>query len=359
MDVQLKEAGNKNEKIGRDMEGLNNKYSRLQDEYEALHYNFDLVKKQYAKLNNELKLKEEEVARANNDINKTIKAKESAEKKISLVEKEKREVIEEREKIKGMLHSVEKEIEKSKVNAELDKRTMEHMAREKDILNKNVLRQQAVARDHVKLLKLQQQTKKKLEAEIDSIHMESNKQQKHISYLEKERDRLLEEELDLRKKIEDTMEEVREKKGEIYDLKKTVAENENKIRMQQNLFDVIRADRNALQKSLQESNAECSELKTKLKVSSHQTEQLKEDIAMKEQLLIKEENILRKITKEKENLRTDLNNAQDTIRKLKSEIAEMTAEEKRLHKVIMVRQPIQIVFTMFEIIVLIRTVINL
>lgn len=73
--------------------------------------------------------------------------------------------------------------------------------------------------------------------------------------------------------------------------------------MQLNLFDAVRAERNALQKSLQESNAECSELKTKLKVTSHQTEQLKEDIAMKEQQLIKEEVILRKVTKEKENLR--------------------------------------------------------
>lgn len=73
--------------------------------------------------------------------------------------------------------------------------------------------------------------------------------------------------------------------------------------MQQNLFDSIRAERNALQKSLQDSNAEASELKVKLKITGHQTEQLKEDISMKERMLVKEENILRKVTKEKENLR--------------------------------------------------------
>lgn len=77
---------------------------------------------------------------------------------------------------------------------------------------------------------------------------------------------------------------------------------DNKMRMQQNLFEAIRADRNALQKNLQETTAEIGELKTKLKITSHQTEQLKEDISTKEQLLIKEENILRKVTKEKENL---------------------------------------------------------
>lgn len=77
---------------------------------------------------------------------------------------------------------------------------------------------------------------------------------------------------------------------------------DSKMRMQQNLFEAIRADRNALQKSLQETTAEIGELKNKLKIGGHQNEQLKEDISMKEQLLMKAENILRKVTKEKENL---------------------------------------------------------
>lgn len=85
-------------------------------------------------------------------------------------------------------------------------------------------------------------------------------------------------------------------------MKKQIAELENKIRMQQNLFEAVNADRNSLQKTLLEVSAEIGELKEKLKISSHQTEQLKEDISTKEQLLVKEETILRKVTKEKENL---------------------------------------------------------
>lgn len=77
---------------------------------------------------------------------------------------------------------------------------------------------------------------------------------------------------------------------------------ENKIRLQQNLFEGVNAERNSLQKTLLEVSAEIGELKEKLKISNHQTEQLKEDISMKEQVLIKNETILRKVTKEKENL---------------------------------------------------------
>lgn len=86
-------------------------------------------------------------------------------------------------------------------------------------------------------------------------------------------------------------------------MKKNATEQEHKLRQQQTLYEAIRTDRNALQKSLQESNAECHELKKKLKILFHQIEQLKEDIGMKEKLLIKDENIMRKINKEKDNLK--------------------------------------------------------
>jgi uncharacterized coiled-coil DUF342 family protein len=86
-------------------------------------------------------------------------------------------------------------------------------------------------------------------------------------------------------------------------LKKNISEAENRLRMQQNLYDQVRSERNALEKSLQESSAESGELRKKLKITNHQIEQLKEDVSTKEQLLIKEENIMRKVQKEKENLK--------------------------------------------------------
>ncbi|KAF5274018.1 hypothetical protein FQA39_LY01133 [Lamprigera yunnana] len=84
-----------------------------------------------------------------------------------------------------------------------------------------------------------------------------------------------------------------------------------------------------------ESTAECGELRNKLKISSHQSEQLKKDIAFKERELVRQENVLRKMTKERETLKTDLSNANENIKDLRNEIAEMKAEEKRLKKALM------------------------
>lgn len=66
-------------------------------------------------------------------------------------------------------------------------------------------------------------------------------------------------------------------------------EAETKYRQQQNLFESVRAERNSLNKNLTEAYDEIQESKSKLKVLSHQTEQLKEDIVAKEAGLIKEE----------------------------------------------------------------------
>lgn len=62
------------------------------------------------------------------------------------------------------------------------------------------------------MIKIQEQARRKLVSEIDNHVIESNKKMKQIGYLEKERDRLLEEQLNLTKKIEDFMDDAKLKK---------------------------------------------------------------------------------------------------------------------------------------------------
>lgn len=49
-------------------------------------------------------------------------------------------------------------------------------------------------------------------SEIDEYVIEGGKQTKHIGYLEKERDRMIDEQLDLTQKIEDIMDDMKFKK---------------------------------------------------------------------------------------------------------------------------------------------------
>lgn len=72
------------------------------------------------------------------------------------------------------------------------------------------------------------------------------------------------------------------------DLQKKIVEGENRLKQQQNLYESVRSERNLLSKNLIDAQDEINELRRRIKVMSHQIEQMKEEINSKEIALIKE-----------------------------------------------------------------------
>lgn len=143
---------------------------------------------------------------------KLSKTKDSTDKRILTLNSEKDELQLDRNNIRQRIAILEKEIDDYKRFADEDKRILDTVTKEKDVLNKTIQRQQVVASDQLKLIQIQDQSKKKLELELDSFFLESGKQKKQIHQLERERDKLAEEQLELAKTIEDNMDDIREKK---------------------------------------------------------------------------------------------------------------------------------------------------
>ncbi len=77
------------------------------------------------------------------------------------------------------------------------------------------------------------------------------------------------------------MEEVKRKEMQLYQLKKQIAEIESKLKQQHTLYEAVCSDRNLCSKNLIEARDEITEMKRKLKIMSHQIDQLKEEIASK------------------------------------------------------------------------------
>lgn len=143
---------------------------------------------------------------------KISKTKDSTDKRILILNSEKDELQLDRNNMRQRIAILEKEIDDYKRFADEDKRILDTVNKEKDVLNKTIQRQQVVASDQLKLIQIQDQSKKKLELELDSFFLESGKQKKQIHQLERERDKLAEEQLELAKTIEDNMDDIREKK---------------------------------------------------------------------------------------------------------------------------------------------------
>ncbi|GLV32372.1 uncharacterized protein CBL_00919 [Carabus blaptoides fortunei] len=308
------------------------KLEKLSDDYDELHSAFVEFRKKHDETNKLLKLKTDENSKLVNDLTKLDKQRENCEKKILVLEKMKATVEQEREKLRATIHLLEREVNITKKQAENDQKQVNALIKEKDILHKNTVRLQGVIEEHLKLIKIQEQTKRKLEIDLHSLRADINDQKMTMIKLEKDKVRAVHETLELTKQVEDAMDEGKLKQQSIYECKKTIAEMETKLRQQQHLFEAVRADRNSFQKQLQEITAEVAELKSKLKISLHQCEQLKEDIVSKEALLLKDENTLAKVNKDRENLKVELQKELNIIQQLKSEIAEYQQSEKRLLK---------------------------
>lgn len=147
-----------------------------------------------------------------NDIAKLSKAKDTAEKRVLVVNTERDDLQVDKANMRQRIAVLEREIDDHKRFSDEDKRAIETVNKEREVLNKTIQRQQVVARDQLKLIQIQDQSKKKLEVELDSFFIESGKQKKQIHQLERERDKLAEEQLELTKTIEDNMDDIREKK---------------------------------------------------------------------------------------------------------------------------------------------------
>lgn len=79
-----------------------------------------------------------------NEVAKSHKQKDVFEKKLKYTEVDREAVAAEREKLRVTVGNMEREIQAVKKGADMDKRELDNCAREKEILNKNILRHQGI-----------------------------------------------------------------------------------------------------------------------------------------------------------------------------------------------------------------------
>ncbi|KAG5196013.1 hypothetical protein JEQ12_011649 [Ovis aries] len=317
LEQQLKEQKILNERAAKELEQFQMRNAKLQQENEQHSL-----------------AKEEEVHQMRLDIGKLNKIREQIHKKLHQIEDQKAEVEQHKETLKNQILGLEREVEASKKQAELDKKAMDELLRERDILNKNMLKAVSATQKQIDLVKLHEQAKRNLEEEIQNYKDEAQKQRKIIFQLEKERDRYINEASDLTQKVLMNMEDIKVREMQIFDYRKKIAESETKLKQQQNLYEAVRSDRNLYSKNLVEAQDEITEMKRKLKIMTHQVDQLKEEISAKESALVKLHLEQQRIEKEKETLKAELQKLRQQALETKHFIEKQEAEERKLLRII-------------------------
>ncbi|KAK2157569.1 hypothetical protein NP493_1866g00018 [Ridgeia piscesae] len=334
MEQQVKEQRVAYERSVKDSDLLNTRFQKLQTDFESQLIACDQLNSENQSKAAELKQKEDEVNQLKQEMQRLNRMRDAVQRRLRLVEDQKGDTEQQREVLKNQITALEKELEVSRKQAEQDRKAIDELVRERDILNKNMLKASANTQKQLNLVKLHEQSKKNLEQEIQNYKEEAQKQRKIIYQLEKERDRYINEASDLTQKVLQHMEDVKVREMQIFDYKKKIAEAETKLKQQQNLYEAVRSDRNLYSKNLIESQDEITEMKRKLKIMNHQIDQLKEEISAKEASLVKEQTEHQRVEKEKEGLKAELQRMKQQASESKAYIEAQEAEERKLLKII-------------------------
>ncbi|XP_028827338.1 cilia- and flagella-associated protein 58 isoform X1 [Denticeps clupeoides] len=334
LEQQLREQKVMFERTTKELEQQQQRNSKLQQENEQNTTSLEQLSLDNQQKSSHLKIKEEECSHMRQEISKLSKVREATQRKLHQTEDQKVELEQQRDTLKSQMTGMEREMELSKRQMESLKKSIDDLVRERDLLNQNLIKASSTTEKQISIVKIHEQTKKNLDQEISNYRNEAQKQRNIIFQLEKERDRYINQASNLTHKVLQHMEDIKVKEMQIFDYRKKLAEAETNLKQQQNLYEVVRADRNLYSKNHIESQSEIAEMRKKLKIAAQQMEQLKEESSVKEVALLKEQQEIHKMEKEKDCMKTDLQKLKQQIQEMKLVIENKEAEEKKLLKII-------------------------
>ncbi|CAF93386.1 unnamed protein product, partial [Tetraodon nigroviridis] len=338
LEQQLKELKLLNERCSRELEQTQQKNSKLQQDLEQLSADKERLSLDNLQNTNELKRREEEVSQMRQKISKQTKMREVLQKKLHQLEEQKADVEVERDTLKVQIPALEKDLESCQKQVETDKKAVDELIRERDHLNKNLVKSTQSTEKQQNLVKLLEQDKKTLEHEISGHRQEAQRQQKFIQQLEKERDRYINETNALMQKagvhVQQKASEVEVREKELFDWRKKVSEVECQLTQQENLLECAVKERNLYSRNLVEAQEEIAEIKRKMKTMNNQVARLRDEISGKELALAKDEQEHKRLDKDNEALKGELQLMKLQLEETKQRVDAQKTEQQNLQKMI-------------------------
>ncbi|NXH39639.1 CFA58 protein, partial [Dicaeum eximium] len=330
----LTEQKTLNEKAGKELEELKMKYEKLTQESEQQSAMLDDVMKDIGRKTTQLKEIQDEASQMSLEISKLRKMRDVLQNKLRTAEEQRVDAEHEKSMLKNQIIRLEKELETAKKQAEADKRAIDGLVRERDMLNQNLIKATNATQKQMDLVKLHEQSKQNLEIEIHGYKIEAQKQRKIIYQLEKERESFIKETSELKEKILHHMKDIEVHQIQICNYEKEIEVQMIKLKQQQKLCESLRTERTLYSKNLIEAKDEIAEMKMKLRNSTRQVDHLKDEIKEKDIALEKAHVEFQQSEDEKEAMKAELLKMTKEAQDAKAHLESQEAEEKNLLKII-------------------------
>jgi len=281
-----------------------------------------------------IKNRRDELQRHRREKNQLIKLHEALKKKDKLAEDERQKAEGKRNELKSEVKSGQEAAESLKRDADVDRKKIEDLLRERDILNKNVVKADERTKKQIDLVKRQETQAMNMQKDITRWKQDALDFQKRILELQKQREKYGIELSQANAKYFACKEELKNRGSTLTELKKQIANAEAKLNQQKNLYDNVCMDRNMQAKSLVESNEEITEMNRKFKIISHQTTALKEEFREKDSKLVRGHFEHKELLKHNEKLKDAKERAQRRLKSLTNIVETQRAQLKKLESTI-------------------------
>lgn len=315
--------------------------NQMQDKLAKLQNTVDEYNTQTLALTADNTRKVAELKRLQDALNQAIAQTDKAEKmrdlgvsKLAALEKAKGDVEVQRDELKAEVASLERAVEQARKATEAEVSKAEDIRRELDALAKANSRVQTSAQRQTDALRLAESTKKTLEMEIEGLNAEMARQAKRITELQRELDKCAAEADAASKKRAAALEDVRAREMVIADLQRLLVEGEAKLKQQERLYESVRADRNTQGKFLIEAEGQVQDVSQKLEALKLQAARLEDELAAKDEALLKEHLDRAALERERDAVRADVGRAAARIRELESAATVQLAEADALKKLV-------------------------
>eukprot|EP01062_Namystynia_karyoxenos_P065943 TRINITY_DN59996_c0_g1_i1.p2 TRINITY_DN59996_c0_g1~~TRINITY_DN59996_c0_g1_i1.p2 ORF type:complete len:973 (+),score=544.19 TRINITY_DN59996_c0_g1_i1:90-3008(+) len=343
LDEQLADQKAHTERAIKEYESINKKTQKFQHDLEQEIEKTSSIKAENSHLNAQLKQKEQEIAHQQHEIAKQTKLRDAALKRNRQLEAQRREIEEERNALRGEIQALEQDIASGRKASENDRKQIDDLTRERDILNKNYLKAQGGTQKQKDLLLIKENQRRNLEQEIKGYEKHAHKQRELIYHLQFETEQYNKDAAEALAKYVKALEEVKMLENKVDENQRAIQDSENRKKQQQGLFEQVLNERNLYSKNLLEAHAEIQEMKRRFRIMHHNIVQLKDEIQQKEKELVelnikksKLENDKKRFKQKKQKFETmiDANNRKiislgDEINKLNEIINEADSEKAK------------------------------
>merc|ERR1711904_82698 len=278
----------------------------------------------------QLRLRREDIERLKAERDKVVKLHDMLKRKEKSVEEERKDLEVKRNAVKTEVKEIQEDLDKKGREADSDKKKIEDLLRERDILNKNVIKADERTKKQIDLVKRQETQAMDLGKDIARWKLDAQEFKKRIYELEKTREKYGIELSQANAKCFASLEELKSRDVRLTELKKQIADVQAKRNQQKNLYDAVCMDRNLHSKNLVESTEQIAEMRRKFKIMFHTTTALKEEIREKDSKLVRGHFRHKKVLQTNDKLKDSKEKAQRRMKNLVNIVETQRTEIKKL-----------------------------